>query len=193
LPGTHDLSLALASFQQALLRGEIEPEEGDFDKTLFVLRDAPPTGHRLTYTRIDGKKTVTAFVMVTPVQPIGAVPSFQVGYAVPEAYRGQGRAQDLLRAAIEEFTKGMASVGVTDLYVEATVGMDSEASKRVANAVLSPSPMEIIDKPSGLPALRYVRKFETKTAPPPAAATPTRKARATKAGSTKARATKSKK
>ena len=184
MPGMPDLSFALTSFQQALLRGEIEPEEGDLDKTLFVLRDAPPTGHRLTYARIDGKKTVTAFVMVTPVQPIDGVPSFEIGYAVPEAYRGQGRAQDLLRAAIEEFTKGMASVGVTELYIEATVGMDGEASKRVANAVLSSSPKHIFDKPSGLPALRYVRKFETKTAPPPAAATPTR--RATKAGATKA-------
>ena len=52
---------ALQSFQQALLRGEIQPQRGVLDKNIYVYVDQPEGETRFTYVRLEGK-TVTAFV-----------------------------------------------------------------------------------------------------------------------------------
>jgi hypothetical protein len=91
-------------------------------------------------------------------EPIEGVPCFQIGYAVPKEYRGQGRAKGIVDAAIAELKHGLGRNKIHSFYVEAIVGTDNEASKHVAATTISATPVAVTDKYSGLPALQYVRK-----------------------------------
>jgi hypothetical protein len=154
-----DPSAALKSFQEALADGALPLQPGAIDPELFVHPDQPNGRTRLTFVRLDRRRTVTALVMfVLHVDPIEGSPCFQIGYAVPERYRGQGRAKDIVTAAIAELKTGLTVNGIPAFYIEAVVGTENEPSKRVASVTLSTSPVQITDKVSGLPALHYVRK-----------------------------------
>jgi RimJ/RimL family protein N-acetyltransferase len=91
--------------------------------------------------------------------PIEGTPCFQIGYAVPEAYRRQGRAKTVVGMAVEELQRGFSGRGPA-LYVEAVVGVDNAPSRRVAEQMLSATPDTITDEVSGLPALHYLRKLD---------------------------------
>ena len=157
--GMTDPSVALASFQAELLRGTVPLQTCALDRDLFVHLDTPANGtSRFTYVKLDAK-TVTALVMVVTVGRIAALPAFQIGCAVPEGYRNQGRAKCTLRAAIAEIRHGFRRAGIRELYIEAVVARDNEASKRVCAATFSAPPKEIIDDVSGLPALHYLQKY----------------------------------
>lgn len=158
-----DPSDALDSFQQALIDGEIHLERGQNDHELFVHLDHPNGQPRFTYVRLE-RQTVTALVMLVISDPIEGVPCFQIGCAVPEAYRSQGRAKSAVDAAITELKYGLARNKVSTFYVEAVVGTHNEASKHLAVATISTTPVEITDQVSGLPALHYVRKIEEENA-----------------------------
>ncbi|MDR7134517.1 RimJ/RimL family protein N-acetyltransferase [Lysobacter niastensis] len=153
-----DPSLAMASFQEELRQSGVELERGRIDPEIHVFADNADGRPRLTYVRLQGR-TVTAYASFVIGDPIDDSPCFQVGYAVPAKYRNQGRARDVLRAAITELQNGFA--GNPPFYVEAVVGVDNPASQRVAEQVLSTEPETITDRVSGLPALHYVRKVET--------------------------------
>ena len=160
-----DPSNALQSFQQALLNGEIQLKQlkrGVLDKNLYVYADKPNGESRLTYARLEGR-TVTAFVVVASCEPIEGKPCFNIGYAVPEAYRNQGRAKEAVRAAIAEMQQGFGRVGYSVIYVEAIVGADNKPSQRVAEQVISDTPVAVTDQISGLPAFQYVRRIEQPT------------------------------
>jgi hypothetical protein len=90
---------ALQSFQEMLLRGRLQLQRGVLDRDLYLLVDNPNGETSLTYVRLDGN-TVTAFVEFVVCHPIAGKPCVNVGYAVPEAHRNQGRATEILRAAI---------------------------------------------------------------------------------------------
>ncbi len=113
---------------------------------------------RLTYARLEGQ-TVTALALVVMGDPIEGLPCFELGVAVPEEYRSQGRAKKIVEAAIAELKHGLARNKISTFYVEAVVGTANEASKRVAAAIISASPVAGTDYLSGLPALQYVRKI----------------------------------
>jgi hypothetical protein len=89
---------------------------------------------------------------------------FSIGYAVPEAYRIQGRAKDAIRAAISEMQHGLGRIGLSVFCVEAIVGADNKPSQRAAEQVISDTPVAVKDQVSGLPAFQYVRKVEPPTA-----------------------------
>lgn len=150
---------ALVSFQEALRQGAIEMQRGALDRELFVHLDHPNGQARFTYVRVE-RQTVTALVNLTVVDPIEGIPCLQIGVAVPEKYRKQGRAKEAVEAAIAELQHGLARSKIATFYVEAIVGADNEASKHVAAATISPAPIEITDEFSGLPALQYLRKIE---------------------------------
>ena len=149
----------LTSFQQALLDGQIRVQQGAVDPTLFVHLDHPNGETRITYVTLR-HQTVTAFVTLLPAEPVEGVPCFQIGYAVPERFRGKGNAKRLVTAAITELRQGLARNGIVSFYVEAVVGVDNEASKRVAAATISTTPVEGTDSFSGVPALQYLRNIE---------------------------------
>jgi hypothetical protein len=119
-----DSSDALTSFQQALLDGEIQLRRDDLDPKLFVHHDSPQGKMRLTYARLDGQ-TVTALALVVMGDPIEGLPCFELGVAVPEEYRRQGRAKKIVEAAIAELKHGLARNKIPTFYVEAIVGTTS--------------------------------------------------------------------
>jgi len=159
MPQMTDPFAALESFQEALANGGVALERGVIDPNLFLHVDHPNGLPRFTYVRLD-RRTVTALVMFVPVDPLEGSPCFQIGYAVPEKYRAQGRAKDIVVAAIAELKRGLTSNGVPGFYIEAVVGTDNEPSMRVAATTISTSPVQITDHVSGLPALQYVVRVE---------------------------------
>jgi RimJ/RimL family protein N-acetyltransferase len=126
-----DPSNALQSFQQALLLGGIQLRRGVLDKDLYVYVDEADGQRRFTYVRLEGS-TVTAFVNFALCEPIDGTPCFSIGYAVPEAYRNQGRAKEAVRAAISEMQHGFGRHGYS-FYVEAIVGADNKPSQQSLN------------------------------------------------------------
>jgi hypothetical protein len=159
LPTMTDPSDALRSFQQALVDGEIQLQRGKIDSELFVHSDRPQGEMRLTYVRLQ-RQTVTALAIAVLTEPIEGIPCFQLGVAVPEPYRGQGRAKSIVEAAIIEMKSGLARNNIRAFYVEAIVGTHNEASQHVAAATISTTPVAVTDEFSGLPALQYLCKID---------------------------------
>jgi RimJ/RimL family protein N-acetyltransferase len=149
-----DPSTAMISFQEALLAGALKPQPAALDRDLFIHADQELGVARFAYVKLKGR-TVTAFVNLVRVEPIDGVPCFAIGCAVPEAYRGQGRAKDAVRAALAEMRHGFRRAGIPALYVEAVVGVDNLASQHVSAATISAKPTAITDNVSGLPAFHY--------------------------------------
>jgi hypothetical protein len=160
-----DPAHALQSFQQALLLGGIKLRRGELDKDVYVYVDDPDGQRRFTYVRLEDR-TVTAFVELGWCEPIEGTPCLAIGYAVPEAYRNQGRAKEAVRAALAEMQHGLGRNGILVFYVEAIVGADNKPSQRVAEQVISDKPVPVKDRISSLPAFQYVRKIEPPTATP---------------------------
>lgn len=153
-----DPMAALTSFQAVFESESIPLQSGFIDPTLFVHLDHPSGSPRFTYVRVDGDQ-VTALAMFAQVTAVKGLPCFQLGVAVPEKYRSQGRAKEIVAAAIVELQNGLGRNGITAFYIEAVVGIDNEPSKRVVAATVSADPIEIIDEFSGFPALQYLRKI----------------------------------
>jgi hypothetical protein len=54
---------------------------------------------------------------------------------------------------------GLSRNGIPEFYVEAVVGADNVASRKIAEQVISDEPEAITEGQSGLPALKYVRRI----------------------------------
>jgi hypothetical protein len=159
MPSMTDPMVALVSFQQALLDGEINLQRAELDPDLFVFADKPAPGiSRITYVRLDGP-TVKAFVNASSAGIIEGLPCFQLGVAVPEQYRNKGYAKSTLTAAIAELKQGLTRNGIPSFYVEGIVSVDNEPSKRASSVAISSNPIPVIDEPTGLPALQYLKKI----------------------------------
>jgi hypothetical protein len=153
-------SEALKSFQAELTRGGMQLQRGAIDKDLYLHVDNPNGVMRLTYVKLENR-TVTALVMFAlGDHRVEGKPCFNIGYAVPEAYRNQGRAKEAVRTAIAEMLHGFGKHGDATFYVEAVVGTDNKPSQRVAEQAISATPVAITDHVSGLPAFHYIRKIE---------------------------------
>lgn len=148
---------SLVSFQQAFDDRELQRQRGEIDRKLFVHADRPQGEVRLSYAYVH-RKTITALAIAVRTEPIEGIPCFQLGVAVPEAHRGQGRAKLIVEAAIAEMKNGLARNGIRVFYVEAIVGAHNAPSQRVAAATISDAPKEVTDQFSGLPAYQYLRK-----------------------------------
>lgn len=158
MPAIIDPTVGMLSFQQALLDGEIDLEPCSIDPKLAVHMDRPQGQMRLTYVRLSPSKIVEAMAIFTPVEPIERLPTFQVGYAVPPEYRGQGFAKAIVEAGIAEMKKGLGRNGMKTFWVEAVIGVDNLASRGVAEAVLFKSGKTAIDGHSKVAVLQYARK-----------------------------------
>jgi hypothetical protein len=159
MPNMTDPMVALVSFQQALLDGEIKLRPGELDPDIFVYADKPtPEVSRISYVRLDGR-TVKAFVNAISAGFVEGLPCFQLGVAVPEQYRNKGYAKSTLASAIAELKNGLTRNRIPSFYVEGIVSVDNEPSKRASAATISSSPTAITDEDSGLPALQYRRKI----------------------------------
>jgi hypothetical protein len=154
-----DPANSLRSFQEELQLGTILLSRTKLDQDLFIYRDTVGKAPRMTYARLEGK-TVTALAMFTPETPISGTPCVGIGYAVPETHRNQGRAKDIIKAAIADMQYGLERQGHSVFYVEAIVGADNLASRRVAEQIISENPEAMVDGISGLPAFRYILRVE---------------------------------
>ena len=74
-------------------------------------------------------------------------------------FQKQGRAKDVLVAALADMQAGLARNGIPDFYIEAIVGADNVASRKIAEQVISEEPEAITEGPSGFPAFKYVRRI----------------------------------
>ena len=146
-----DPSSAMQSFQQELLNGRMRLQRGQIDPNLFLHVDTVVGERRLTYVRLEDK-TVTALVMFVLSEPVERTACFGIGYAVPETYRNQGRAKEIIKAAIAELQHGLGRNGRFEFYVEAIIGAVNVASQRVAEQIISKRPVSVTDQHTGLPA-----------------------------------------
>ncbi|HSD16074.1 MAG TPA: GNAT family N-acetyltransferase [Thermomonas sp.] len=153
-----DPSNALASLQAAFEQGGLSFAEGRVDPNLRFYLDTDLGVPRFVYCQLDGR-VVSAYACFVPVDQLEGLPCFQVGYAVPEPYRGQGRATNVVNAGIVELRNGFS--GYPPFWVEAVVGLDNLASQKVAAKILTTDCNPITDQVSGLPALQYLRQFAT--------------------------------
>ena len=156
-----DPSNALQSFQRLLMTGKIQLEPGRLDTNLYSYVDETDGTTRFALVRLE-RKTVTAFVVFAQDGTIEGKPCFAIGYAVPEACRNQGRAKEIVRAALAEMQGAFRNLH-PEFYVVAIVGADNKFSQRVAEQTISNAPVALTDEISGLPALKYVRKVANPT------------------------------
>jgi hypothetical protein len=154
-----DVEGALKSFQQALAANTIIVQRCDLDRDMVVHMDRPNGETRLSYALMAGH-TVVALVQFIPCEPVEGEPCFNVGWAVAEAYRGQGRAHGVVSAAIKEMQKGLNRAGMKAFWVEAVVGEDNIASQRLAEKILSGPVERTADCYSGDPIVQYLRRFD---------------------------------
>jgi hypothetical protein len=148
-----DPHIGLISYQQALLQRLIQPSRCKTHPELTVLFDDVPGGKRLTYALMDGLKIkATAVYVMNGTE--GKMPYFQVGYAVAEDCRGQGVAQETLRASINEIGAGFRN-SIPEFYIEAVVPKSNIASMHIAQKIIGGTPEEITDKESGELSVRY--------------------------------------
>jgi hypothetical protein len=153
-----DPSHALTLFQEALDAGQIPLQPGIVDKELFLAPDEVNGRLRLSYLRLRNK-TIIALVQLVALEPLDGAAYFQLGYAVPEQFRGKGIAKGATAAALAEMISGFGRAGIHDFFVEAIVGVDNIASQRLAAALLTKYPEAITDSVSGKPALRYLHRL----------------------------------
>ena len=156
LPAMTDPASALPSFQEALDNNELAVQRSKTDPDLFLALDQPEEDVvRLTYFRTEESKVI-GICIVVPNGSHDGVRCFDLGYAVVDEFRLQGRGTELVGAAVKDHIVGMARAGVKSLYVEAVIGIGNVASQRIAERHLGVEREEITDSVSGLPAYRYV-------------------------------------
>lgn len=146
---------ALVSLQREVRRGMPTNPTGQGSEVRVVL-DQPNGVMRYTYARIEHGR-VKAIALFVHHEPIDGIACFNIGYAVPEAYRQRGWAKQIVEAGIQELSAGLGRHGVTQFYVEAVVGKGNIASQRVASAVFGTEPTEGLDSESGQPVFSYTR------------------------------------
>lgn len=147
-----DSSAALHAFQRDLDRLALTPSATD--PGLFYHLDEPQGVTRLAFARLQGR-TVTALAVFFASDPAGGVLVFHGFYAVPEAYRNQGRAKDILASALRQMAQGIGQTGLDAIRVHLLVDAENTPAQRVAAAVLSSSPATVTDQATGRPALLY--------------------------------------
>jgi hypothetical protein len=146
---------ALVSLQREVRRG-MPTQRCDLSPGVRVILDQPNGVLRYTYARIEHGR-VKAVALFVHHEPIDGVPCFNLGYAVPEAYRNRGWASEIVELDIQELRQGFGRHGAKSFYVEAVVGKDNLSSLRVASKVISDVPIGGTDSESGEPVFAYTR------------------------------------
>lgn len=149
---------ALVSLQAEIRKG-MPTHPTEKYPSIRVVLDERNGRVRYTYARVDNGR-VKAMAMFVSVEHIDDIPCFQVGYAVPEAYRSRGWAIQILEQGLDELSNGLARHGVKRFYVEAVVGTSNLASFGVAKRVLSTEPVSTTDSVSGEPAYGFTKLVE---------------------------------
>lgn len=156
-----DVLNTLKLFEESLANG-MPVQPGALDLSLLVWADEPNGKIRMSYAYVAGAKVV-AFVQFIAIGIHEGVPLFHAGWAVAEAYQGQGRARDIVLAALKEMRHGYRRAGLPSFYVEAAVALDNIASQKVAEKVLLAPLSTQADDITDEPILHYRRRIDAKT------------------------------
>lgn len=146
---------ALVSLQRGVRRC-VPTQRCDLSPRVRVILDQPSGVLRYTYARIEHVRVIALSLFVRH-EPIDDVPCFNLGYAVPEAYRNRGWASEIVEQAIQELRQGFGQHGAKSFYAEAVVGKNNLSSLRVASKVISNISVEGTDSESGEPVFAYTR------------------------------------
>jgi RimJ/RimL family protein N-acetyltransferase len=147
-----DSTAALRAFQRDLDKLSLTPCPAE--PTLFYHIDEPLGTVRLTFVRLQGR-TVTALATFFASHPVDGVMDFHGFFAVPEALQNQGRAKDILAAALRQLGRNIAQSGVDSIRVILLVDAENTAAQRVAEAIVPHRPTTATDHATGRPALLY--------------------------------------
>ncbi|EPT7056345.1 GNAT family N-acetyltransferase [Cronobacter sakazakii] len=150
---------SLNSFQHALSNGLIRLSACVVHPEMNVLLDDADGTPRITYAFVHGE-IVKGVALYVPADPFEGKPCFGVGYAVADDFKRQGVATKLLKASIEEMQYGFRN-SFREFYVEAIVGVDNQASNKLASKVISATPKPGKDSHSGKPINQYMKLFIT--------------------------------
>lgn len=151
---------ALQRLQRDLHR--LTLQRSQIDPDLLFLLDQPGGLTRITFMRLQGR-TVTAMAMFFATGASEDSLTFHAFFAVPEALRNQGRAKDILSAALRQIEHGFPGVNVKIIRVELIVDAQNLAAQKVAAATISLHPTDGIDEVTGQPALRYGATLKSRT------------------------------
>lgn len=157
MPQMTDPMNALVSLQAELDEKRVYLKDCAIHQGLQMLVDKPNGSLRFTYAKVR-TGVVEAIAQVALTEPINGIPCVQLGYAVIATMRGQRLASNTVAQALDEFQNGMREAGVTEFYVEAVVSQSNLASNKLAQRLLSASPVICTDDLSGEPALQYLKK-----------------------------------
>jgi hypothetical protein len=149
---------ALVSLQAEIRKGMPTHPTEKYPSVRVVL-DERNGRVRYTYARIEHGR-VKAMAMFVRMENIDGIGCFQIGYAVPDKYRGRGWAKEILEQGLDELSNGLARHGVEKFYVQAVVGTSNLASIGVATRLLTDTPVWTMDSVSGEPAQAFTRLVE---------------------------------
>lgn len=155
-----DPTPAMVSMEEEIKGCRLQLTRCHYDREIGAYADEVRGKMRMAYVRLD-EQGVAAFVNMVQTEALNGSPCFQAGVAVPERNRRKGYAKALLDSAIKEMAFGFGRTPIRQFFVEAVVSTGNVASNAVCRSVLSNSPEQIQDGPTGEPALHYVRKVET--------------------------------
>lgn len=158
-----DPQQGMVSFQQCLRAEMLELAPVGQHQDLYSHFDVPAPGiGRITYVRLtEDRSTVKAFLACIMNGSVEGFPCVAVGYAVPEDWRNQGLAKQILRDVIQDQILQAGRNGHSTVYIEAVVDVANRLSQQVAAAVLGVERESITDSESGRPAVRYTAHFNT--------------------------------
>jgi hypothetical protein len=154
---------SMVSFQECILKGIIPLVKVRGYKDLFSFVDeASPGVMRFTYARLtaDGR-TVKAFISCVKNGFHEGNQCISVGYAVPECYRRQGLATEILRDAVNDLLFQAGKNGIERLVIDSVIDKTNVESQQVTEKALNCVKESIIDSVSQKPAFQYTAIYDT--------------------------------
>ncbi|CAI3798501.1 hypothetical protein [Rheinheimera sp. MM224] len=146
----------LMELQKAIDARIVQMTPCDLHPDICVLFDTPNGEHRFSYALIEAGE-IKSFAVYVMADPLNGLPCFSVGYAVPEKYRKQGLATDILVKSSDELRHGFGRNGIKEFYLEAVVGTDNLGSNRLASTFFDTDGKQCTDSYSGKSALAYTK------------------------------------
>lgn len=155
MPSMTDPMSGLNSLQTEIYNG-IPLSQCKLNYDLKMFYDKPNGCHRFSFVKIESN-IIKAFATFVIVDSINDLPTFSLGYAVPEKFRGSGLATDIVEKSINEVKAEFKRNGISGFYIEAVVGVQNLASQKISKKILASEFEEIIDSLSGEKAYYYLR------------------------------------
>ncbi len=152
-----DYTLAMQHLQAAIRKGQVQMTPCQLHPDIKMLADQAGGNLRLTYAKVEHGR-VKAFAAASPSGWREGAMIFNLGYAVPEYYRGRGLAREIARKAIDDLVAGMKRNGHPSLWIEITMDVENVASQKVAAAVLGVEPESFVGE-FGNSSFMYARRF----------------------------------